>query len=82
LKINLAWNGFGNEGAEALGKALMHNVMLEEIDVRCNRIGPKGFALFCACFKDNNSLKKIFVSEVNQKNLYNYKTKIYKIVLF
>lgn len=61
MKINLAWNGFGNEGAEALGKALVHNVILEELDLRSNRIGPMGFAALCSCFKDNNSLKKLLV---------------------
>ena len=39
----------------------MHNVVLEEIDLRSNRIGPVGFASLCSCFKDNSSLKKIIV---------------------
>ena len=39
----------------------MHNVVLEEIDLRSNRIGPVGFASLCSCFKDNTSLKKIIV---------------------
>ena len=60
-KINLSWNGFGNEGAVALGKALAHNVMLEELDIRCNRIDPPGIASLFACFKDNNTLKKLNV---------------------
>lgn len=40
--MNLSWNGFGNEGAETIGKALTHNVILEEMDLRSNRIGPQG----------------------------------------
>ena len=60
-KINLSWNGFGTEGAVALGKALAHNVMLEELDMRCNRIDPSGIASFFTCFKDNTTLKKLYV---------------------
>ena len=32
-KINLSWNGFGLEGAIALGDALKGNSVLEELDV-------------------------------------------------
>ena len=65
LKINLSWNGFGNEGAVALGKALAHNVMLEELDMRSNRIGPQGFVALFSCFKENNTLKKISVRNIS-----------------
>ncbi len=61
IKINLSWNGFGNEGATAIGRALAHNVMLEDLDIRSNRIGPQGFISLCSCFKDNTTLKKIYV---------------------
>lgn len=61
IKLNLSWNGFENDGAEALGKALVHNVMLEELHLKCNRIGPAGFAKLCGSLKDNNSLKRLYV---------------------
>ena len=32
-KINLAWNGFGREGAVALGDAVKGNSVLEELDI-------------------------------------------------
>ena len=32
-KINLSWNGFGNEGALALGDALKGNSVLETLDI-------------------------------------------------
>ena len=40
--INLSWNGFGLEGAIALGEALKVNNVLEEIDVSSNRINTEG----------------------------------------
>ena len=61
LKVNLSWNGFENEGAEALGKAMAHNLMLQELHIKCNRIGPPGFAKLCGSLKDNNTLKKLYV---------------------
>lgn len=61
LRCNLSWNGFGNDGAEVLGKALTHNVILEELDLRCNRIGPQGFVNICFALKDNASLKRLKV---------------------
>jgi hypothetical protein len=51
------------------GKALLHNVILEELDLRSNRIGPVGFAGLLACFKDNATLKKIIVGSIKYKNL-------------
>ena len=62
VTINLAWNGFGNDGANAIGRALAHNVMLEELDIRSNRIDAQGFLNLCGCFKENTTLKKLFVS--------------------
>ena len=32
-RLNLSWNGFGVEGARELGKALMENTTLQELDV-------------------------------------------------
>ncbi len=61
LKLNLAWNGFENEGADMMGNALMHNVMLQELDMRCNRIGNSGFANLCLGLKDNTTLKRLIV---------------------
>lgn len=79
LKINLAWNGFSNEGAEILGKALAHNLVLEELDLRCNRIGPTGFASLCLCFKDNNSLKKLMVKNITfLRHNFKHKSTIYE----
>jgi Ran GTPase-activating protein (RanGAP) involved in mRNA processing and transport len=57
----LAWNGFGNEGADMMGNALTHNVQLEELDMRSNRIGNAGVANLCLGLKDNTTLKKLIV---------------------
>jgi hypothetical protein len=35
--------------------------MLQELNIKCNRIGPPGFAKLCGSLKDNTSLKKLFV---------------------
>ena len=59
--VHLEWNGFGNEGADSLGSALKHNVILEELDVRCNRIGDRGFLSLCAGLGDNTTLKRLYV---------------------
>lgn len=32
-KVNLSWNGFGKEGAKAIGEALKMNSSLEELDL-------------------------------------------------
>lgn len=32
-KINLSWNGFGNDGASAIGDALKANGQLELLDI-------------------------------------------------
>ena len=35
LKIlDLSWNGFGNEGAQAIGEALKFNGSLQELDIQ------------------------------------------------
>lgn len=71
VTINLAWNGFGNDGANAIGRALAHNVMLEELDIRSNRIDAQGFLNLCGCFKENTTLKKLFVGRniINNESL-------------
>lgn len=33
--VDLSYNGFGKEGAAALGQALKENNVLEELNVRC-----------------------------------------------
>jgi len=31
--LNVSWNGFGLEGAKELGKGLVENAVLEELDL-------------------------------------------------
>jgi len=69
--INLGWNGFGNDGASAIGKALAHNVMLEELDIRSNRIDSQGFISLCTCFKENTTLKKLYVTNLFKLKILN-----------
>ena len=37
-------------------------MILQELNVKCNRIGPPGFAKLCGSLKDNTTLKRLFVS--------------------
>ena len=39
VELDLSWNGFGNEGAAAIGEALKYNSSLEVLDLSNNRIG-------------------------------------------
>ena len=32
-RVDLSWNGFGLDGARELGKALMENTTLQELDL-------------------------------------------------
>ena len=64
--MNLSWNGFENEGAEALGKALTHNMLLQELRLECNRVGPQGFGKLCTFLKDNNTLKRLYVTKIKR----------------
>ena len=59
----LEWNGFCNEGAEMMGSALRHNMMLEELDLRCNRITDKGYVALVDGLAENTSLKRLFIGE-------------------
>ncbi|KAH0620474.1 hypothetical protein JD844_020982 [Phrynosoma platyrhinos] len=63
LKIlNLAWNGFGNEGALALGEALKVNMVLTELDISNNHINNEGTVKLCKGLELNGSLRILKMS--------------------
>lgn len=58
----MAWNGFGKEGAKALGEALPENNKLRQLDLTNNRIDANGMALFMVGLKTNETLEDLRVS--------------------
>ena len=59
--LNVAWNGFGREGAKALGESLPENKKLRMLDLTNNRIDPNGIALLCKGLKSNDTLEDLRV---------------------
>lgn len=55
--LNLAWNGFGNEGALALSEALKVNTTLAELDISSNHINNEGTMKLCKGLEINGNLR-------------------------
>lgn len=55
--LNLSWNGFGNEGALALGEALKFNNTLVHLNLNNNRITNEGVGLLCRGLEHNDTLQ-------------------------
>lgn len=47
MYLNVAMNGFANDGAFAMGKALKENKTLIELDMSSNRVNIEGAILLC-----------------------------------
>ncbi|CAM2116128.1 unnamed protein product [Caretta caretta] len=63
LKIlDLSWNGFGNEGALALGEALKLNNILVQLDISSNHINNEGAGKLARGLEDNGNLKILKLS--------------------
>ena len=59
----MSWNGFGDEGALAVGKALETNTFLDELDLSSNRIGPDSCVGLSKSLRINTNLKTLAVSK-------------------
>lgn len=59
--LDLSWNGFGNEGALALGEALKFNNTLVHLDLNNNRITDEGASLLCKGLEANDTLRVLQV---------------------
>ncbi|TNM89340.1 hypothetical protein fugu_003574 [Takifugu bimaculatus] len=55
--VDLSFNGFGKEGAVALGQALRENEVLEELNVSNNRIPPEGAIHLALGLKHNKTIR-------------------------
>lgn len=60
--LDLSWNGFGNEGALALGEALKFNNTLVYLDLSNNRISDEGVGMLCRGLEANDTLRTLKVS--------------------
>ncbi|KAJ8308889.1 hypothetical protein KUTeg_013763 [Tegillarca granosa] len=56
-EVNLAMNGFDNEGAFAVADIIKKNITLLKIDVSYNRIGTPGAQVIAKALENNDSLK-------------------------
>lgn len=59
--LDLSWNGFGNEGALALGEALKFNNTLVYLDLNNNRITNEGVGMLCKGLEANDTLRSLMV---------------------
>lgn len=59
--LDLSWNGFGNEGALALGEALKFNNTLVYLDLSNNRISDEGVGMLCRGLEANDTLRTLKV---------------------
>ncbi|XP_016420214.1 leucine-rich repeat-containing protein 74A [Sinocyclocheilus rhinocerous] len=53
----VSFNGFGNEGALALGEALKFNNTMVHLDLNNNRISDEGASLLCKGLETNDTLR-------------------------
>lgn len=55
--LDLSWNGFGNEGALALGEALKFNTTLVHLNLNNNRITNEGVGMLSRGLEHNDTLQ-------------------------
>lgn len=63
--LDLSYNGFGSEGAQALGDALRHNNTLLSLDLSSNRITHEAVKLLCHGLAFNDTLRVIRVGQAS-----------------
>lgn len=59
--LDLSWNGFGNEGALAMGEALKFNNTLVYLNLNNNRLTNEGVSLLCRGLEFNDTLRVLLV---------------------
>ena len=63
-KLNLAWNGFGQDGCLALGQAMKENRTLRELDIASNRLTVEAVAGLMKGIQENDGLTVLRVNEL------------------
>lgn len=59
--LDLSWNGFGNEGALAMGEALKFNNTLVHLNLNNNRLTNEGVGMLCRGLEFNDTLRVLLV---------------------
>lgn len=59
--LDLSWNGFGNEGALALGEALKFNNTVVQLNLNNNRLTDEGVSGLCRGLEFNDTLRVLWV---------------------
>ncbi len=59
--LDLSWNGFGNEGALAMGEALKFNNTLVHLNLSNNRLTNEGVGMLCRGLEFNDTLRVLLV---------------------
>ncbi|XP_019742708.1 leucine-rich repeat-containing protein 74A-like isoform X2 [Hippocampus comes] len=60
--LDLSWNGFGNEGALAIGEALKFNRTLVHLNLNNNRITNGGVSMLCRGLEYNDTLQVLMLA--------------------
>ena len=61
--LDLSWNGFGNEGALAMGEALKFNNSLVHLNLNNNRLTNEGVGMLCKGLEANDTLRVLLVGK-------------------
>lgn len=61
--LDLSWNGFGNEGALALGEALKFNNTLVQLNLNNNRLTDEGVSMLCRGLEFNDTVRVLWVGD-------------------
>lgn len=61
-KLDLSWNGFGDEGALAMAEALKFNSSVEYVDLSNNRVTDEGALVLSKGLEVNDVLTTLKVS--------------------
>lgn len=72
--LDLSWNGFGNEGALAMGEALKFNNTLVHLNLNNNRLTNEGIAMLCRGLEFNDILRVLLVGCVKRACIINMAT--------
>lgn len=76
--LDLSWNGFGNEGALALGEALKFNNTLVHLNLNNNRITNEGIGMLCRGLEHNDTLQILQVNRrAHRCDITHFKTILY-----
>lgn len=59
--LDLSWNGFGNDGALAIGEALKFNNTLVHLNLNNNRLTNEGVSMLCRGLEYNDTLQVLLV---------------------